>query len=356
MGSGHPVKGRGAAGSPHPRFLLNTRSAVDDGWSDDSDDAGGLKTTVQEEQSRSIISRNKSPDVPFEQSINPYRGCEHGCIYCYARPTHSFVDLSPGLDFESRLFAKINAPELLRYELGKRNYRCSPIALGANTDAYQPIERRYRITRRILEVLEECRHPVYIITKSVLAERDLDLLRSLARHRLVKVIVSVTTLDSDLMRRMEPRAAAPARRVEMLRRLSAAGIPTGVLFAPVIPFLNDNEIEQVLQAVSIAGAESAGYVMIRLPYEIRDLFEDWLHSHEPLKAERVLNRIRDIRDGRLNDPEFGTRMRGSGAYADLIEKRFRSACTKYGLNKTETELKVDQFVAPLPESGQLSLL
>ncbi len=296
------------------------------------EDLPALKTHVTIEHAKTIISRNASPDVPFTQSINPYRGCEHGCIYCYARPSHAYLNLSPGVDFETRLFAKVNAAELLRSELAKPGYQCELIALGANTDPYQPIEREYKITRGILEVLAECEHPVGIVTKNALVERDIDILAPMAEKNLVNVYLSVNNLDHDLARRLEPRCSAPARRLETIRRLSAAGIPVGVLVAPVIPFLTDHQIEPVLEAAYAAGARSAGYVLMRLPYELKDLFRNWLEVHYPLKAKHVMSRVQEMRGGRDNDPNFGSRMRGSGELADLLRKRFDIASKRCGFD------------------------
>ncbi|NNL99152.1 MAG: PA0069 family radical SAM protein [Gammaproteobacteria bacterium] len=349
-------KGRGAPANPSGRFLDAARETFDDGWSDGADPAAltdTLRTTVTTEHARSIISRNASPDIPFEQSINPYRGCEHGCIYCYARPAHAFVDLSPGLDFETRLFAKQNAAQLLEQELAAPGYRCSPISLGANTDPYQPIERRYRLTRALLEVLVAHRHPFTIVTKNAMVERDIDLIAPAARAGLAAVFVSVTTLDHDLARRLEPRATAPRRRVAAIKRLAAAGIPVGVMFAPVIPMLNDAELEAVLQAGAEAGAGAAGYVMLRLPREVRDLFVSWLAEHEPLKADRIMARVRDLRGGRDNDPRFGQRLRGTGPFADLIRQRFERAKRVNGLDRVRFELDTSQF---RPPNEQLTLL
>jgi DNA repair photolyase len=348
-------KGRGAGSQPDPRYVATAREAFDDGWGTADEPMPPLSTTVTEEWARSIISHNSSPDIPFRAPINPYRGCEHGCIYCYARPSHAYLDLSPGLDFETRLFAKTNAAELLREELAKPGYRCQVISLGANTDPYQPIEREHKITRAIIEVLAECAHPFTIITKSALVERDIDLLAPLAARRLVEVYVSVTTLDRQLARRMEPRATAPQRRIETIRALSEAGVPTGVMFAPVIPALNDQDMERVLELAQAAGALHAGYVMVRLPLEINGLFQEWLHSHYPLRAEHVLNIIRDLRGGRENDPRFGSRMRGEGQYAALIARRFATACRRLGLNRSEREPDTTQFRPPSLH-GQLSLL
>lgn len=347
-------KGRGAAGNPRNRFEHQARETVDDGWEREDGEAPALRTEVTLTQARSIISRNASPDIPFTQSINPYQGCEHGCIYCYARPSHAYLGLSPGLDFETKLFAKANAAQLLRAELSRPGYRCEIISLGANTDAYQPIERKYRITRGILEVLSECDHPFGIVTKSALVERDLDLLAPMARKGLVHVFVSIGTLDHGLMRRLEPRTAAPERRLEVLRALSAAGIPCGVLVAPVIPFLNDCDMEAVLERSAAQGASIAGYQILRLPYELKDLFKDWLERHYPLKAARIMSQIRQMRGGRENDPRFGKRMSGEGLFADLQESRFRLACERYGFNlRGRDQLDTTRFKPP--EAGQRSL-
>lgn len=322
---GRPIKGRGAGDNPPNRFHDYRREAFDDGWGTLDVAPETVKTELIADNSRSVIVYNQSPDVPFDRSINPYRGCEHGCVYCFARPTHAYLDCSPGLDFETKIFYKPDAASLLRKELARPAYRCRPIALGVNTDAYQPAERGLGITRAILEVLLETRHPVGIVTKSALVERDLDLLGEMAQRDLVHVMVSVTTLDRTLARTMEPRAAAPQRRLEIIRRLRAAGIPVGVLLAPVIPVLNDAEIEQILAAVREAGALTAGYVMLRLPHEVKDLFKNWLQQHAALKAEHVMNRVRDIRGGREYDSQFGSRMHGQGIYAQLIRKRFDTA-------------------------------
>jgi DNA repair photolyase len=330
----HSVKGRGAALNPEGRFESLAREAFDDGWDTPVEEqASRPRTTVTAEHAKSVLTRNDSPDVPFTFSINPYRGCEHGCIYCYARPSHAYLELSPGLDFETRLFAKVNAAELLRKELARPGHRVEPIAIGVNTDAYQPIEREWRITRQVLDVLAECEHPCTLITKNAMIERDLDLLAPMAQKNLVQAFVSVTTLDHDLARRMEPRAAAPRRRLQAIRRLAAAGVPVGVMVAPVIPFLTDSELESTLEAAAEAGAQSAGYVLMRLPWELKALFRDWLEHHFPLKAAHVMSRVRQMRGGRENDPAFGSRMRGEGLLAELIEKRFDIACSRLGLNR-----------------------
>ena len=355
-----PRKGRGAGINPEGRFEKTSREAVDDGWNTpvDEDELPALKTYVTVEHAKSIITRNDSPDIPFTQSINPYRGCEHGCVYCYARPSHAYLNLSPGVDFETRLFAKVNAAELLRREFARPGYKCEVISLGANTDPYQPIEREYKITRGILEVLTECEHPVGIVTKNAMIERDIDLLAAMAEKNLVNVYISVNNLDHELARRLEPRCPAPARRLEAIRRLSAAGIPVGVLVAPVIPFLTDHQIEPVLEAAYEAGARSTGYVLMRLPYELKDLFKDWLQTHYPLKAQHVMSRVHQMRDGRDNDPEFGSRMRGSGELAELLRKRFDIACKRLGFNSERMQrnsaLDTTRFRRPQLD-GQLAL-
>jgi len=325
---GHRIKGRAAVNNPANRFHDYRHEAFDDGWGIPDADLDAPETELIADASRSVLVYNQSPDVPFDRSVNPYRGCEHGCVYCFARPTHAYLDCSAGLDFETKIFYKANAAELLEQALAKPRYRCQPLALGVNTDAYQPAERKLKITRGILEVLLAHRHPVGIVTKSALLERDLDLLADMAGRDLVHVMVSVTSLDKRLARSMEPRAAAPRRRLETIRRLSAAGIPVGVLVAPVIPALNDHEIESILATVREAGALTAGYVMLRLPHEVKDLFRSWLERHAPLKADHVMKRIRDIRGGRENDSQFGRRMRGTGVYAELIQKRFESALAR----------------------------
>jgi len=352
-----PRKGRGAGINPEGRFEKVAREAFDDGWNTVPDgELPPLKTYVTVEHAKSIISRNDSPDIPFTQSINPYRGCEHGCIYCYSRPSHAYLNLSPGVDFETRLFAKVNAAELLRKELAQPGYQCEVISLGSNTDPYQPIEREWKITRGILEVLAECGHPVGIVTKNALIERDIDILAPMAQQNLVNVYVSLNNLDHDLARRLEPRCAAPARRLETIRRLSAAGIPVGVIVAPVIPFLTDHQIEPVLKAAYAAGARSAGYVLMRLPWEVKDLFRNWLETHYPLKAKHVMSRVREMRGGRDNDPGFGSRMRGSGEFADLLRQRFDIACERLGYNTGRRHRSLDTTRFRRPQlDGQLAL-
>lgn len=346
-------RGRGAATNRSGRFESSLREAATDDWY--SEVPAPLKTTVTIDHPKSIITTNASPDVPFDRSINPYRGCEHGCSYCYARPSHAFAGLSPGLDFESRLFAKPNAPELLEKELSKKSYDPRPIAFGTNTDPYQPIEREWNITRSLLEVLERWNHPLTIVTKSALILRDLDILSRMAEKSLVKVALSVTTLDHRLARKMEPRATTPWKRIAAIRSLTQEGIPTGAMFAPVIPTLNDHELEAILEAVSDAGASEAHYIMLRLPMEVTNLFSEWLRQHYPNRAERVLNHVRAMRRGKTNDPGFHERMKGRGAYADLVSRRFHLAERRFGLNKTNIRLRTDQFCKPLEQQGQLAL-
>lgn len=326
MRSSDPVKGRGSASNPANRYHECSHEAFDDGWT--RDPAEKPLTELFVDKSRSVISYNQSPDVPFDRSINPYRGCEHGCVYCFARPTHAYLDCSPGLDFETKIFYKPNAAAILEKELAAKKYRCAPIALGINTDAYQPVERKLKMTREILHVLERCSHPVSIVTKSALIERDVNVLAAMAENNLVHVMVSITTLDADLARRLEPRAAAPHRRIRLIENLRRAGIPVGVLLAPVIPVLNDSEIESILTTVRRAGALTAGYVVIRLPHEVKEIFSEWLNLHVPLKAGHIMKRIRDMRGGKAYRAAFGQRMRGTGVFAELIEQRFRTAVAK----------------------------
>ena len=359
----HAHKGRGATFNPANRFRRDAREAVDDGWSppDDApsdDQLPPLKTTVSIQKARTIIARNDSPDIPFTQSINPYQGCEHGCIYCYARPSHAFLDLSPGLDFETRLFAKPDAAALLRTELAHPGYRCEPIALGTNTDPYQPIEREWKITREVIKVLAECEHPLTITTKGVLILRDLDLLAPMAAKNLVRVYVSIAMLDRELARKLDPRAPSPQRRLEMIKALSEAGVPVGVSVAPVIPQLTDKDLEAILEAAAAHGARLATWVMLRLPYEVKDLFRDWLAQHYPLRAEHVMSIVQQMRGGRDNDPAFGSRMRGQGLFADLIARRFELACKRLGLNEDRTlRLDTTHFRPPKGPAigGQLDL-
>ena len=359
------IKGRGAAINPEGRFETVEREVFDDGWTHDRTNDGGndqprVKTVVTEEKAASIISRNQSPDIPFTQSINPYQGCEHGCIYCYARPTHAYRNLSPGVDFEARIFAKVNAAELLRKELSKPGYRCEVISLGANTDPYQPAERKLNITRGLLEVCAEFNQPLGIITKNALVERDVDILVPMAQKNLVNVFLSVNSLDHEVARRLEPRCVAPARRIEAIRTLSQAGVPTGVLVAPVIPFLTDDQIEAVLEAAHAAGATQAGYTVMRLPYEVKTLFRDWLERHYPLKAKHVMSRVHDLRGGRDNDANFGSRMRGQGEFAELLAKRFAIAKRRIGYDARDrmqrnAALDTSLFCVPGVTSGQMKL-
>ena len=340
-----PIRGRGALSNADDRYRQLTHEAVDDGWEREPDDARP-RTTVLMDSSRNVIARNESPDLPFDQSINPYRGCEHGCVYCYARPTHAYLGLSPGLDFETRILIKPDAPALLRAALARPSYRCRVIAMGTNTDAYQPLEKRHQITRGILEVLHAHRHPVTITTKSALIERDIDLLSDMAAHGLAQVQVSVTTLDDELCRRLEPRAAAPGRRLRTVRALERAGIPVMVLVAPVIPFLNDRDLESILEASAAAGARAVSYILLRLPLEVRGLFKEWLAVHAPLKAEHVMSLVRQYRDGRENDSAFGRRMRGSGELAELIAQRFALAARRHGLDRSLPPLDTTAFRRP----------
>jgi DNA repair photolyase len=328
-----PRKGRGAIGNPTPRFDSEAREAVDDGWQRDDDDLPPLRTTVTLDTTRTIITRNDSPDVPFDRSINPYRGCEHGCVYCFARPSHAYLGLSPGLDFETMLFAKPTAPTLLRAELSHPRYACSTLAMGTNTDPYQPIERERRITRGILEVLSEFAHPVSIVTKSALVQRDIDILEPMAAKRLASVGISVTTLDRRLARTLEPRAASPRRRLDTIRALARAGIPVTVMAAPMIPALNDMELEDILEAAQKAGASSASYVMLRLPHEVKGLLGEWLQTHAPDRARHVMSLIAQTHGGKLYRANWGERMRGTGPYAELLRIRFERACHRLGFDR-----------------------
>lgn len=343
------IKGRGANGNPASRFLARHSEAEADGWA--ADEAEGdpvqLGTRLFPDRTRQLITRNDSPDIPFDRSINPYKGCEHGCVYCFARPTHAYLDLSPGLDFETRIFYKTGVREALLHELAKPGYQCRPIAMGTNTDPYQPAERTRRITRTILEVLLAHDHPVTLVTKGQLILRDVDLLSALAERQLVSVAVSVTTLDRQLKTRLEPRTASPSARLNVVRTLTAAGVPTAVMVAPVIPFLNDHEIEALVAAAASAGACGANYILLRLPHEVKSLFADWLDVHYPLKAERIMNAIRASRGGKEYDATWGKRMRGEGPFADLIARRFALALRRHGLSREHhPPLRTDLFVAP----------
>jgi len=335
-----PRKGRGAVSNMQGRYELHGREEFDDGWTSDDSAAPAWKTQVFEEQAKSILTGNASPDVPFNVSLNPYRGCEHGCIYCFARPTHSYLGLSPGLDFESRIFAKMNAPDLLLRELARPSYTPQPIAVGVNTDAYQPCERKLRLTRRVLEVLHDCEHPVALITKSSLIERDIDLLAAMAAKRQAAAAVTITTLDAGIARTLEPRAAAPARRLRTIRALVEAGIPVGVSIAPVIPFVTEPDLERILTAVVEAGASSASYIVLRLPWEVNPLFQQWLRAHLPERAQRVMNRVRDLRNGKDYDASFGSRMHGEGVWADLIRQRFEKTLARLGLGRGARDFSV----------------
>jgi DNA repair photolyase len=351
--SSDPLHGRGARTNASGRYERFARAAFDDGWA--GEEIAPLETIVTPELAKSIISTNQSTDISFDQSINPYRGCEHGCVYCYARPNHAYVGLSPGLDFETKLFVKANAAELLEREFAKPSYRPRTIMLGGVTDIYQPIERGYGITRSLLEVMERWCHPVALITKSQLVIRDLDLLERLAQRGLVKAAISVTTLDRRISRVMEPRAAAPHRRIETIRILAEAGVPTTVMVAPIIPAINDSEIEAILEECARAGASAAGYVVLRLPREIKDLFREWLAHHFPDRATRVMSIVRQMRGGLDYDPNWGKRQRGTGPYARLIADRFARACRHLGLDKPRLALDHTQFTRPIDAAGQPDL-
>ena len=347
-------RGRGAQSNASGRYEPLARVAFDDGWRS-LDELPPFKTQVTVDSTRKIITRNDSPDIGFDRSINPYRGCEHGCVYCFARPTHAYLGLSPGLDFESKLFVKPEAADLLERELSAANYEPKVIAIGTNTDPYQPIERRYKVMRRVLEVLDRAGHPVGIVTKSALVMRDLDILARMAERSLAKVALSVTTLDAELARKMEPRAATPMRRLEALRRLTQAGVPTTVMVAPIIPALNDMEIERILDAAHAAGVREAGYVLLRLPLELRDLFREWLKENYPQREKHVFKLIRDMRGGKDYDSQWFTRQKGTGPYAWMVGRRFEVACEKLGMNTERTQLTTEHFRKPKPENQQLCL-
>jgi DNA repair photolyase len=361
-------KGRGAVSNIQGRYEVEQRVGFDDGWgmpeagSGEGDEPAVLRTIVTEETAKTIISRNKSPDLPFNVSLNPYRGCEHGCVYCFARPTHAYLGLSPGLDFESRIFAKTNAPELLLRELAKPSYVPETITVGINTDAYQPCERELQITRRVLQILSDCRHPAALITKSSLIERDIDVLAPMAGRRQMIAAVTIATLDPALARKLEPRAATPTRRLRVIRTLADAGIPVSVSVAPVIPFINEPELEAIVAAAADAGARRAGYTVLRLPWEVNPLFQQWLQTYFPERANRVMNRIREMRGGKDNDSDFATRMRGEGVWAELIRQRFEKAVQRSGMHERGwfDMLDASQFVAPArparaSPSGQFNL-
>jgi DNA repair photolyase len=347
-------RGRGAQSNASGRFEAEARVAFDDGWQS-LEELPPFKTTVAVDTSRKVITRNDSPDIGFDRSINPYRGCEHGCVYCFARPTHAYLGLSPGLDFEARLFVKPDAPALLEKELGAAGYEPRMIAIGTNTDPYQPIERERKIMRGLLEVLERAGHPVGIVTKSALVVRDIDILARMAKRNLAKVAISVTSLDPKLARTMEPRAATPPKRLEALKQLSEAGIPTTVMVAPVIPALNDSEMERILDAAVHAGVKEASYVLLRLPLEVRDLFREWLMANYPDRYRHVFTLIRDMRGGRDYDAKWGERMKGTGPMAWTIGRRFEIACDRLGLNKRRSKLTIDHFARPKQQGAQLSL-
>jgi len=353
--NGERRHGRGAGINPSGRYEPISRHVFDDGWQT-IDELPPFQTDVQVEKPRTIITRNQSPDISFDRSINPYRGCEHGCIYCFARPTHAFMGLSAGLDFEAKLFAKPGAARLLERELGKPGYLPKTIAMGTNTDPYQPIEKTWRVTREILEVLEVANHPVGIVTKSALVARDIDILSRMAEKNLVKVALSVTTLDRRLARAMEPRAATPSLRLKTINDLSSAGIPVSVMVAPVVPALNDHEIERILDSARGAGADEAGFVLLRLPLEVSSLFRDWLLRHYPDRYRHVMNLIRSMRDGKDYDSQWGTRMKGTGPYAWQVARRFEIAAKRLGFNTRKHRFDTSQFVPPLGEGHQLALL
>jgi DNA repair photolyase len=350
-----PRRGRGATLNPEGRFESRRILPVEDRWWIEDEAPPAVPTTVTPEATRTILARNDSPDIGFDRSINPYRGCEHGCVYCFARPTHAWLGLSPGLDFETRIISKPEAARLLDAELRRPGYRCEVVALGSNTDPYQPVERELRITRGVLEVLRAFNHPVAVVTKSSLVLRDLDLLAPMAARRLAGVAISVTTLDRDLARRMEPRAASPDRRLRTIRALNDAGVPVTVLASPMIPAINDAELEAILAAAVAAGARNAGYILIRLPHELKDLFADWLTVHRPLRARHALALIRTTRGGDLYDAAFGKRMKGSGPYADLLARRFATTCRRLGLRGRDFEFDTTLFRPPPGPGDQMGL-
>jgi DNA repair photolyase len=351
---GYQVRGR-AAGSNHAgRFESHAREVVDDGWARD-EELPVLRTLTSVEVPKSLISYNGSPDLPFDRSINPYRGCEHGCVYCFARPSHAYLGFSPGLDFETRLVARPEAPEVLRRELGAKKYKVAPIAIGTNTDPYQPIEKNYKIMRRCLEVLSEVGHPVAIVTKGALIERDIDILGDMARRGLVRVGISVTTLDAKLCRLMEPRAAAPKRRLQVIRRLSEAGIPVRIMASPMIPALTDPELEAILAAGRDAGARTASWIMLRLPREVSPLVQEWLAQHYPDRAGRIMTRLREMHGGKEYDATWHRRMRGEGPYAEMVAQRFEVAVKRLGLGKSAPKMRCDLFRKPVGDAAQMSL-
>lgn len=347
-------RGRGAQSNISSRFDNEQRVDFDDGWAI-PETLSNFDTIEHVERARSIITKNESPDLHFDRSINPYRGCEHGCAYCYARPTHTYLGHSAGIDFERDIYVKTNASDILRRELSSKRYRAKPIAIGTNTDPYQMAERKHKIMRDILQVFLETRHPVTITTKSALVVRDLDILTELAKLNLVSVAISITSMDQKLSRKLEPRASSPAKRLEALNLLSASGIPTRVMVAPMIPAINDMELERILDAAAAQGVQSAEMILLRLPGEVRDIFREWLLRHFPDKLRHVMNLVRDTRGGRDNDPRFGSRMRGEGPYAVMLRQRFEKACERYGLSKPQPELRTDLFIHAKTEDAQLSL-
>lgn len=354
------IKGRGAVSNAAGRFEAHTNARIDDGWQRWDDDGAEEQTpapatTLLPDRSRTVITYNDSPDIPFDRSLNPYRGCEHGCVYCFARPSHAYLGHSPGLDFETRLYVKRDAPAQLAHELRAAKYRCRPLTLGANTDPYQPVERDEGVTRGVLQVLADFRHPVAIITKSHLVTRDIDILAPMAAAGLASVALSITTLDRDLARRLEPRAATPARRLDAVRQLAQAGIPVSVLASPMIPGLNDDGLEDILDAAAQAGARSASYILLRLPRELAGLMEEWLRAHAPQRADKVLNLIRECREGELYKSAFGKRMKGSGVYAELLAQRFRLALKRYDLTRRMVDLDTTAFAPPPGPGEQLRL-
>jgi DNA repair photolyase len=353
-------KGRAASSNHVSRFDPHTRESLDDGWGSLDEEPPPLRTEVMLDAAKSVINYIQSPDLPFDRTLNPYRGCEHGCIYCYARPTHAFLGMSPGLDFESKLLIKPDVVDLLKKELAHPKYKCAPIALAMNTDGYQPIEREYQLTRQVIKVLSEANHPFSMVTKSSLVERDIDLIAPMAAKGLATIYLSITTLDRQIARRLEPRAAAPERRFETLRKLSEAGIPTGVMVAPVIPALTDSHMEKILEKAYQAGARKAGYVFLRLPHELTNLFEEWLQQYFPLKAQHVMSLVKQSRGGKTYQSDFGKRMRGEGIFADLLANRFKLSCQKLGMSGERTGFRTDLFKVPeswrhKPASPQLVL-
>jgi DNA repair photolyase len=351
------LKGRGALSNPPVRFDSTSVEKTDDGWQQEEEEPTSLAQTVLPDRAKSVITTNNSPDIGFDQSINPYRGCSHGCVYCFARPTHAYLGLSPGLDFETKLFYKDNAVQLLRAELGKKSYVCKTIALGINTDGWQPLEKQMGVTRSVLAVLAECRHPLTIVTKSALIVRDLDLLQDLAKDRLVSVMVSITSLDAEMKRKLEPRTASPQARLNVIEQLSSAGVPVGVMVAPVIPSLTDHEMEDILEASKAAGATRAAYTVLRLPHEVKDLFREWLAEHYPDRAAHVMSIINQMRGGKDYQAEFGTRMVGTGVFAQLLRKRFEIAKRKFDLIDAgdRHELRTDLFRPPVKDQPQMTL-